>query len=52
MDSNATCLQNYRKEYLINGTLTVEGVATTDDACVFIVDLATIHPLAKGFRRG
>mmetsp|Transcript_10360 Transcript_10360/g.15572 ORF Transcript_10360/g.15572 Transcript_10360/m.15572 type:complete len:395 (+) Transcript_10360:306-1490(+) len=58
MSDNATCLQHYRMEsYDANHKLVVSGhahspVPSADKACVFVLDLATIHPQAVGFRRG
>ena len=52
MDDDAACLANYRQEFYSKGSIQVQGPASSADACVFIIDLATLHPLARGFRRG
>jgi hypothetical protein len=48
------CLSNYRLEsYNSRGDLVVNTtVSNNDDACIFVVDLASKHPNAVGFRRG
>eukprot|EP00605_Chrysophyceae_sp_TOSAG23-4_P002863 GSChrysophyteH1.ASY1.ANO1.3153.1 assembled CDS len=48
-----TCMSWYRREYLDgDGNIVVEGPADQDNACVHILDLTTLHPNARGFRRG
>jgi hypothetical protein len=49
-----TCLSNYRLEsYNGQGDLVVNTtVSNNDDACIFVIDLASKHPNAVGFRRG
>ena len=50
--SIANCSANYRYERYVNGSLVVSGPGRTRDACVIILDLATKHPFARGFRKG
>lgn len=53
MDNMTSCMQNVRVEWY-NATLNQAqsiGVPVAQ-ACVVVLDLTTIHPLAKGFRRG
>lgn len=54
MVNASKCEKNYLFEwYDENKTLQKKGPATSAaTACVHILDLSTIHPLAKGFRRG
>ena len=53
MDDVIACMSKYRMEsYDANKNIIVQGTASPNDACVFVIDLTTIHPLAKGFRKG
>lgn len=46
------CKQRWRYESYRNGSVVVLGPSSTNNACVIILDLATKHPLARGFRKG
>jgi hypothetical protein len=48
------CMRNYRMEhYDAQGRLVVNTtVSDPEDACVYVIDLASKHPQAVGFRRG
>jgi len=53
MDNVAACMANYRMETFVAGTgIVVTGPGTVADACVHILDLTSLHPDARGFRRG
>ncbi len=52
MLNNVTnCTNSWRKEAMVNGTLVVTGT-TSAHPCVIVLDLTTIHPNARGFRKG
>lgn len=46
-----SCLMSHRLEYYSDGIVMVEGTSN-ETACIFALDLSTIHPKAVGFRRG
>jgi hypothetical protein len=50
----AACEQSFVKETKVNGVITFSGpmASNPDAACVRILDLMTVNPRAKGFRRG
>lgn len=59
MRNTTACLNSYRMESLVNGRLHVTGyggsrghIPSEYEACVTVLDLATLHPRARGFRRG
>lgn len=54
MGNLSECASHYRIErYDAQGRLVVNTtVSDPDDACVFVIDLASKHPKAVGFRRG
>ena len=52
MDDVAACMANYRMETMVSGSVVVTGPGTAADACVHILDLPSLHPNARGFRRG
>lgn len=53
MGNISTCMKSWRYEYLnAQGNVVVmPGSAPASSACIFWMDLATIHPQARGFRR-
>ena len=54
MSNTASCLANYRMESKspIDGSTIVTGPAPAQTACIHIIDLPSLHPNARGFRRG
>lgn len=54
MGNISACSESYMFESLMpNGTVNITGTVTNrDEACVFVMDLKTLHPEAVGFRRG
>jgi len=52
--TNATlCARKYLIETMgSNGLITKTGPSTATTACVHVLDLSSVHPLAKGFRKG
>lgn len=42
----------YTEHYSSNGTLVIGGTVPLLDSCVAVLDLASVYPQAKGFRRG
>ncbi len=56
MEDVNTCIQNYRMERrLPNGDIEVRtggNVTTGGEPCVVVLDLASVHPNARGFRKG
>jgi hypothetical protein len=53
--ANATdCMESYRMESIniTTGEITRTGNTNDNDACVTVLDLASLHPFARGFRRG
>lgn len=53
MSNISYCKSHYRTEALdANGNLVATGPKRGDDPCVFVLDLASLHPNARGFRRG
>jgi hypothetical protein len=53
--SEPTCAQSYVIEsYDTSGRIKYTGTAASNplNACVHVLDLATLHPRARGFRRG
>ena len=54
MENVTTCLENYRYEGLdSSGNMAHTGTATSaDTACILVLNLTTLHPNARGFRKG
>ena len=52
MDDVNACMANYRLETMVNGKIVITGPGTRENACVHILDLVSLHPDARGFRRG
>lgn len=53
MGNVSECSAKYRMEsFDSKGNLNVTGKSDSSDACIFVIDLTTIHPNAKGFRKG
>ena len=55
MGNNLTCQASYRMDsFDANGNIVTTGTPglNVSDACVYVIDLGTKHPQAKGFRRG
>jgi len=53
MSNASECIKNYLIESMnSNGVITKIGPSDSSTACVHILDLATLHPFAKGFRKG
>ena len=56
MKNASICKKSYRMESVVNGKLHVTGtpdnIPSEYEACVTVLDLATLHPFARGFRRG
>ena len=49
----AACAAKWRMEtYDANGNIVVTGPSSAADACVFILDLESLHKDARGFKRG
>lgn len=52
MDNVTYCQNHYRMESLdSDGNIIVTGSASRSTACIFVLDLSTLHSLARGFRR-
>lgn len=53
MANASTCAESYRMESLdSDGNIIYNGTTTDPDACVVVLDLSTLHPYARGFKRG
>jgi hypothetical protein len=55
MNADVTrCQLSYVIEKMINKTVVTTGTMTShpDQACVYVMDLMSVHPRARGFRRG
>jgi len=53
MDNITECMMNYRMESLSsNDNVIVTGTGSASDACIFVLDLTSLHPDARGFRKG
>jgi hypothetical protein len=55
MKNSTKCLHSWIKEVNVNGTIQVfrsPDVHGNEEPCVHILDLQSVHPLARGFRRG
>jgi len=49
----AACGESWAiEEFDSHGRWSYRGTATPAEACVHVIDLATLHPDARGFRRG
>lgn len=52
MENISVCMAKYRREWRDQqGVAHAEG-ASSDAACVTVLDLKTVHPRAVGFRKG
>jgi hypothetical protein len=53
MDNITQCMMNYRMESMSSDeTVVVTGTSNAKDACIFVLDLTSLHPDARGFRKG